>query len=291
MNSLTLLWIFCFLPAVVSSFLYSGLSLKVPTESRRMVVQLDESKNAENEISSMRLSEIQKELKTLGVSYSDCFDRESLTVRLQQARSKELTDVILTSSDTKKSGEVGRKDNNVKEGVKTESFDSVSILQELRSMKISELRAECAMRNIRWGGMFEKEDLVQALLQARKTALLFSPSILPGTVGELTDEELSQEIQSESPTPLLLDVYATWCGPCKLMAPELVQVAAEMGTKVRIAKIDSDRYPEWSRKLRVGAFPTILIFQGGREVKRLEGALMKRDLIALIEPYIVPQEA
>jgi thioredoxin-like negative regulator of GroEL len=70
------------------------------------------------------------------------------------------------------------------------------------------------------------------------------------------------------------------------MAPELVALAAELGLKARIAKIDSDRYPEWSRKLRIGAFPTILIFQGGQEVKRMEGALMKRDLLQVIEPFL-----
>jgi predicted HTH domain antitoxin len=146
-----------------------------------LAVQLDENKGTEKEVSSMRLSEIQKELKELGTSYSDCFDRESLTIRLQQARSKGFNtsdtsgknDVAPTFSETNKYGGGDNKQN----------VDSLSMLQELRSMRIPALRAECGKRNIRWGGMFEKEDLVQALLQARKVALHFSLYITPGTVG------------------------------------------------------------------------------------------------------------
>jgi thiol-disulfide isomerase/thioredoxin len=86
--------------------------------------------------------------------------------------------------------------------------------------------------------MFEKEDLVQALIKAREAASIFSANIIPGQVGELTDVQVDEELTTDSSTPLILDVYATWCGPCKLMAPELVQAAAELGDKVRVAKIE-----------------------------------------------------
>lgn len=57
----------------------------------------------------------------------------------------------------------------------------------------------------------------------------------------------------------LIDVYATWCGPCKMMAPQLDEAAAELGDKVRVAKIDSDEYPEWAGRLQVKGLPTVRI--------------------------------
>ena len=246
----------------------------------------------------MRIRDIQDELKSLGVSFADCFDRDSLTKRLQEARVRDDSATVLASTDKERDGTSALDANDdvptaasnrpvstAKVGVST--FDAVAVAQELRSMRVSELRTECGRRNIRWAGMFEKEDLVQALIKAREAASIFSANIIPGQVGELTDVQLDEELKTDSSTPLLLDVYATWCGPCKLMAPELVQAAAELGDKVRVAKIDSDQYPDWSRKLKIGAFPTILVFRGDQEVKRMEGALMKNQILNLVQPYMV----
>lgn len=236
----------------------------------------------------MRMREIRDELKERGVSFADCFDRESLTERLQRAREHgEKNSVNKDSPVQNDTPPHSGTSASVKKTIGLPStFDVKATAQELRSMRVSELRAECGRRNIRWAGMFEKEDLVQALLEAREAASIFSAYISPGQVGELTDLQLADELKTESPTPLLLDVFATWCGPCKLMAPELAQVAAEFGDKVRVAKIDSDQYPDWSRKLKVQAFPTVIVFQGDQEVKRVEGALMKNQLMNLAQPYI-----
>lgn len=77
------------------------------------------------------------------------------------------------------------------------------------------------------------------------------------------------------------------CGPCQLMAPQLVEAAAEFGDTVRVAKIDSDKFPDWSRKLNVGAFPTLLVFDGnGKEVQRVEGALMKNQILDLVKAHL-----
>lgn len=236
----------------------------------------------------MRMREIRDELKERGVSFADCFDRESLTERLQRARENgEKNSVNKDSPVQNDTPPHSGTSASVKKTIGLPStFDVKATAQELRSMRVSELRAECGRRNIRWAGMFEKEDLVQALLKAMEAASIFSAYISPGQVGELTDLQLADELKTESPTPLLLDVFATWCGPCKLMAPELAQVAAEFGDKVRVAKIDSDQYPDWSRKLKVQAFPTVIVFQGDQEVKRVEGALMKNQLMNLVQPYI-----
>uniref|UniRef100_A0A7S0IW23 Thioredoxin n=1 Tax=Calcidiscus leptoporus TaxID=127549 RepID=A0A7S0IW23_9EUKA len=85
---------------------------------------------------------------------------------------------------------------------------------------------------------------------------------------------MRKEMQDGS-TPLVLDVFATWCGPCKLLAPQLDQLAAELGTACRFAKLDSDAEPQLSTELRVQGLPTLVFFQGGgaqlAEAHRVEG--------------------
>ena len=244
----------------------------------------------------MRLSQIQAELKDMKIDYSDCFDRESLTKRLLDARdglvvstaASDEAEVTKTTTEEEKEEEQQQQTKTTGAPENT-SFDRESTLQELRAMRVAELRTECAQRNIRWATMIEKEDLVQALAEAREATAGFSLSgaITPGEVAEVTSDELTAELSSSTGTPLLLDVYATWCGPCKLMAPQLEEAAAELGDTVRVVKIDSDKYPEWSSKLRVGGFPTVVVFdRDGKEQDRIEGAVMKPQLLQLAKSQI-----
>eukprot|EP00957_Ditylum_brightwellii_P147622 11242261-Ditylum_brightwellii.AAC.1 len=86
-------------------------------------------------------------------------------------------------------------------------------------------------------------------------------------------------------SPILLDVYATWCGPCKMVAPQLEAAAQELGPTCRIMKIDSDKYQRLASVLRIGGLPTLVYFDGGnvsKEVKRVEGALMKDGILDLV---------
>lgn len=139
--------------------------------------------------------------------------------------------------------------------------------------------------------MIEKEELVQALVAHYEQVSSFSPSgtIIPGKVSVITNESiLEEELTTSSATPLMLDVFAVWCGPCKLMAPQLDEAALELGDTVRVAKIDSDKFPEWSSRLNVSGLPTIILFDGmtGKELQRVEGALMKDDLINLARSHL-----
>jgi thioredoxin 1 len=275
MKSLALPLLLVLLPAVSSFMVLPSLQQR-PALTVRFAT--------DDDITSMRMREIQTELKERGVSYADCFDRESLNQRLRQAR--ESGDVSSVATPTSAEQEDTAATAAKEEPSESPAFDRDATLQELRLMRVAALRTECGQRNIRWANMFEKEDLVQALLKARVSASTFSANLTPGQVGALTDAQLEQELNGDSSTPLLLDVYATWCGPCKLMAPELVEVAAELGDKVRVGKMDSDQFPDWSRKLKIGAFPTVLVFKGGQEVQRVEGALMKNQILDLVQPYI-----
>lgn len=88
-------------------------------------------------------------------------------------------------------------------------------------------------------------------------------------------------------TPLLVDVYATWCGPCKLIAPMLEEIAAKLGARARIAKMDADEEEELSTELRVAGLPTLIFVRGGEEVYRLEGAPQNvADLEALVSQHL-----
>ena len=156
----------------------------------------------------------------------------------------------------------------------------------LRAMKVRELREALGERGLPWASYLEKEDLVNALYKAMVAEDDFcaSGAMRPGVVAELTGEQLEVEIQDDS-TPLLVDVYARWCGPCQLMAPELVQAAKRLGPAARVGKLDSDLFPELSSKLHIGGLPTVLLFDRGHEVRRIEGAVMSDSLVDLVTSH------
>lgn len=249
---------------------------------------------------SMRIREIKDELDSLQVKYNDCFDKESICLRLSDARDGTIPAELKTTKATEAAKEsplpsaTATSVNEPSPSTKTNSnknFDKEQKAQELRSLRVKELRTKCAQYDIRWATMIEKEELVQALVAHYEKCSSFSPSgtIIPGKVSVIMDESiLETELNSPSVTPLLLDVFAVWCGPCKLMAPQLDEAASELGDTVRVAKIDSDQFPEWSSKLDVSGLPTIIVFDGnsGKELQRVEGALMKDDLVKLARSHI-----
>ena len=260
----------------------SSFSIQQPRMPSLSTSALLVSSSDISDISTMRLKEIQDELKERKVSYTDCFDKESILARLVEARSKD-TNISSSQERHDKQQDVSDVEHNPTT-TSSFNFDRDATLAQLRSKKVAQLRTELAHRNIRWANMFEKEDLVQALLASMEASVKFSISgaLTPGEVGTLTGDDLDKELSGTASTPLILDIYATWCGPCKLMAPQLEQAAKELGSDVRVAKIDSDKFPQWSSKLKVGAFPTIILFdKTGKEIKRMEGALMKDQLIQL----------
>ena len=251
-----------------------------------------ESLGEEADPAAMKLAEIQTELKARGVSYLDCFDRESLTKRLVESRNQNVADEEDEKSVARDTSVGGAQESSPKDNATSgATFDREAVHSEMRSLRVAELRTRLAERSIRWAGLLEKEDLVVTLVDAMEKAANFSPSgaLEPGRVADITDDQLEAEIEraGDIGTPLLLDVYATWCGPCKMMAPQLAEAAAELGDSVRVAKIDSDQYPDWASRLKVGGLPTILVFDAnGNEIERVEGALMKDGLISLAEKGI-----
>ena len=118
-----------------------------------------------------------------------------------------------------------------------------------------------------------------------------SGCIMPGYVATLSEDQLELEQNNgnndkgSSSSPLLVEVYAPWCGPCKMIAPELKAAAQELRDSCRVAKIDCEAYPEWAAKHKIRGLPTVLLFSkdGTTEVNRLEGAFGKEKIVELVE--------
>lgn len=85
--------------------------------------------------------------------------------------------------------------------------------------------------------------------------------------------------------PVLVDFTATWCGPCKMMAPILEQVAGELGEKVKIIKVDVDRNPQAASHFQVQGVPTLILFKQGKTLWRQSGVMQAAQLIGTIQQF------
>jgi thioredoxin 2 len=97
----------------------------------------------------------------------------------------------------------------------------------------------------------------------------------------LTDETFARTI-AESEVPVLVDFYADWCGPCKMMAPFVDELAREKQGTVLIAKLDTDRSQRTAAGFNIRGIPTVIVFKGGKEAARQTGAVPKKGLEELL---------
>lgn len=95
-----------------------------------------------------------------------------------------------------------------------------------------------------------------------------------------------QEMLSQADVPVLVDFYATWCGPCQVMASVLEQVRLEMRDRVQIVKIDSDKYPQLASQYQIQALPTLVLFKKGQPVQRFEGVVQAPDLVQYLQSLL-----
>ena len=98
-----------------------------------------------------------------------------------------------------------------------------------------------------------------------------------GTV-EVSDASFSTDVLSSN-KPVLVDFWATWCGPCKMVAPVLEEIAVERAGQLTVAKLDVDTNPETARDFQVVSIPTMILFKDGQAVKRIVGAKGKAALL------------
>lgn len=94
------------------------------------------------------------------------------------------------------------------------------------------------------------------------------------------------ELISGSELPVLVDFYATWCGPCKIMASILEEVNAQMKDRLQIVKIDSDKYEDLASEYHITALPTLVLFKNGQQVDRIEGVLQTPQLIQRLQSFL-----
>jgi len=97
-------------------------------------------------------------------------------------------------------------------------------------------------------------------------------------------ESFSEIIQGN--TPVLVDFTAEWCGPCKMMKPELEELHKRMAAKLRIIKVDIDKSPEAANAFMVQSVPTLILFQQGKQLWRQSGLMQARSLEKIIEQHI-----
>ncbi len=95
---------------------------------------------------------------------------------------------------------------------------------------------------------------------------------------EVSDASFSTDVLSSN-KPVLVDFWATWCGPCKMVAPVLEEIAAEQSEQLTVAKLDVDANPETARDFQVVSIPTMILFKDGQPVKRIVGAKGKAALL------------
>ena len=100
----------------------------------------------------------------------------------------------------------------------------------------------------------------------------------------VSDQNFETEV-IKSDTPVLVDFWAVWCGPCRMVAPVLEEIASEQGDKVKIAKLDVDANPITAGRFGVRAIPTMILFKNGREAQRVVGYVPKDKLLQQIQPH------
>ena len=104
-------------------------------------------------------------------------------------------------------------------------------------------------------------------------------------VVELTDADFDDVIQ-KSDVPVLVDFWAPWCGPCKMMVPIIEEVAKDYADKAKICKLNTDEARDSAMEFGISAIPTIILFKGGEVQKKWVGLTSKKDLTAALEESV-----
>ncbi len=106
-------------------------------------------------------------------------------------------------------------------------------------------------------------------------------NVLTGTPFDVNQASFANQVKGD--LPLLIDVWASWCGPCRSFAPTFAQAASQLQGRCRLAKLDSEANPQLSTQLGIRSIPSLILFRNGREVARQSGALPLPQLLAWLK--------
>lgn len=101
-------------------------------------------------------------------------------------------------------------------------------------------------------------------------------------VYEFNDKNFEDEVLKSNKT-ILVDVFANWCGPCKIMSPVIDEIAEEEGDSIKVGKVDIDENPEIAEKYEISSIPTIMIIKNGEVIKTFIGVTDKREILEVLK--------
>jgi len=102
---------------------------------------------------------------------------------------------------------------------------------------------------------------------------------------EITDSTFDEEVLKADKL-VLVDFWAPWCGPCRSIGPALAEIAEEKQDQLKVVKVNIDDYQQHAAKFRVMSIPSMIVFKGGEQVERLDGAMPKRMILSRLEPLL-----
>ena len=105
---------------------------------------------------------------------------------------------------------------------------------------------------------------------------------MAGSVIEITDDNFETEVTSSS-IPVLVDFWAEWCGPCRMLAPTIEELSEEYKDKIKVGKLNTDDNKQVAVQFGISAIPTIILFQNGNVAKKFVGLVAKKDLKAALD--------